>query len=395
MLDELSIVTRRLIFPNKIRDNFFLGNSPLLAYMRAKGMIRAFKGGTTIQQQFLFDAVQTDAYRAGSEFTPIRRQIIASNNFYPKFYVALLMDLLENLEVVQGDSSLNVANTLDVQVGAAISSLSARLGVMGYLHGQNVTAAGNFTATVEDRSLHINGMPEALNDGVTPGYDANVWTPYGGQSRSEVGRALNSIPRWMGEAGGGTRRLTYEELEAMYTGGYNGPTVGSQSPDLIITTKGVTAGIRAVLEGKQLVQAERDPYWGVIGGTRFQQALIVADEYAPGLRGADVGYGNFSTLNKSVVLPGAGAAYNAISPEFATVIPAAGTTLTVGDTMWALNSDSWLFDISASPLFSMGFSGWMTHPLTTRVIGRIHFAGNLRCLEPRLNRQGYGLQPVI
>ncbi len=395
MLDELSIVTRRLIFPNKIRDNFFLGNSPLLAYMRAKGMIRAFKGGTTIQQQFLFDAVQTDAYRAGSEFTPIRRQIIASNNFYPKFYVALLMDLLENLEVVQGDSSLNVANTLDVQVGAAISSLSARLGVMGYLHGQNVTAAGNFTATVEDRSLHINGMPEALNDGVTPGYDANVWTTYGGQSRSEVGRALNSIPRWMGEAGGGTRRLTYEELEAMYTGGYNGPTVGSQSPDLIITTKGVTAGIRAVLEGKQLVQAERDPYWGVIGGTRFQQALIVADEYAPGLRGADVGYGNFSTLNKSVVLPGAGAAYNAISPEFATVIPAAGTTLTVGDTMWALNSDSWLFDISASPLFSMGFSGWMTHPLTTRVIGRIHFAGNLRCLEPRLNRQGYGLQPVI
>lgn len=395
MLDELSIVTRRLIFPNKIRDNFFLGNSPLLAYMRAKGMIRAFKGGTTIQQQFLFDAVQTDAYRAGSEFTPIRRQIIASNNFYPKFYVALLMDLLENLEVVQGDSSLNVANTLDVQVGAAISSLSARLGVMGYLHGQNVTAAGNFTATVEDRSLHINGMPEALNDGVTPGYDANVWTTYGGQSRSEVGRALNSIPRWMGESGGGTRRLTYEELEAMYTGGYNGPTVGSQSPDLIITTKGVTAGIRAVLEGKQLVQAERDPYWGVIGGTRFQQALIVADEYAPGLRGADVGYGNFSTLNKSVVLPGAGAAYNAISPEFATTIPAAGTTLTVGDTMWALNSDSWLFDISASPLFSMGFSGWMTHPLTTRVIGRIHFAGNLRCLEPRLNRQGYGLQPVI
>ncbi len=395
MLDELSIVTRRLIFPNKIRDNFFLGNSPLLAYMRAKGMIRAFKGGTTIQQQFLFDAVQTDAYRAGSEFTPIRRQIIASNNFYPKFYVALLLDLLENLEVVQGDSSLNVANTLDVQVGAAISSLSARLGVMMYLHGQNVTSAGSFTATVEDRSLHINGMPEALNDGVTPGYDANVWTSYGGQSRSEVGRALNSIPRWMGDTNGGTKRLTYEELEALYTGGYNGPTVGSQSPDLIVTTKGVTAGIRSVLEGKQLVQSERDPYWGVIGGTKFQQALIVADEYAPGLRGADVGYGNFNTLNKSVVLPGAGAVYDAISPEFAFQKPAAGTTLTVGDTMWALNSDSWLFDISASPLFSMGFSGWMTHPLTTRVIGRIHFAGNARCLEPRLNRQGYGLQPVI
>lgn len=395
MLDELSIVTRRLIFPNKIRDNFFLGNSPLLAYMRAKGMIRAFKGGTTIQQQFLFDAVQTDAYRAGGEFTPIRRQIIASNNFYPKFYVALLMDLLENLEVTQGDSNLNIANTLDIQVGAAISSLSARLGVMMYQHGQNVTAAGSFTATVEDRSLHLNGMPEALNDGVTPGYDANIWTSYGGQSRSEVGRALNSIPRWMGDINGGTRRLTYEELEAIYTGGYNGPTVGSQSPDLIITTKGVTAGIRTVLEGKQLVQSERDPYWGVIGGTKFQQALIVADEYCPGLRGADVGYGNFNTLNKSVILPGAGAVYNAISPEFATTVPAAATTLTVGDTMWALNSDSWLFDISASPLFSMGFSGWMTHPLTTRVIGRIHFAGNARCLEPRLNRQGYGLQPVI
>jgi hypothetical protein len=174
-----------------------------------------------------------------------------------------------------------------------------------------------------------------------------------------------------------------------------GPTVGSQSPDLIVTTKGVTAGIRSVLEGKQLVQSERDPYWGVIGGTKFQQALIVADEYAPGLRGADVGYGNFNTLNKTVTLPGAGTAYDNISAEFAFQKPAASTVLTVGDTMWALNSDSWLFDISASPLFSMGFSGWMTHPLTTRVIGRIHFAGNARCFEPRLNRQGYGLQPVI
>lgn len=392
MLDELSIVTRRDIHPRTIRDNFFLKNSPLLAYIRAKGMIRSFAGGPTIQQQFLYDAVPAQAYEPGTLFNVTRKQLIASNNFYPKFSVALMMDTLENLEVAQGNNALNIANLLNVQVGSAVSSMSARLGVTLYYHGQNITSAGNFGATVEDRSIQINGFPEALNDGVTPGWDGNVWASYGGQLRSQVAGALNSVPRWMGNANGSVRRLTADELQAFYTGGVYGPTIGQERPDLLLTTKGVFASVRSVLTAQQpaLVQ-QKDPYWGIMGGIRFEDALIMVDEYCPGVQGRDVAYGNNSTVGRTVVLPGAGATYNAISTEFATTVPAASTTLQVGDLMVALNSSSWLFDVSASPLFSMGFSGWMQHPLTTDITGRIHFAGNLRCLEPRLNRIGYGL----
>lgn len=395
MLDEISIVTRRDIYPRTIRDTFFLKNSPLLAYIRAKGMIRSFAGGSTIQQQFLFDAVPSQAYEPGQQFTPNRRQLIASNNFFPKFSVALLMDTLENLEVVQGNNANNVANLLNIQVGSAISSMSARLGLTMYQHGQNVTGAGSFGATVEDRSTQLNGLVEALNDGVTPGFDANVWTSYGGQARSQVGSALNSTPRWMGNTNGSVRRLTADELYAFYTGGVNGPTIGQEQPDLLLTTKGVFAGIRTLLTGQQpALMQEKDPYWGIMGGIKFENALIMVDDYAPGVQGRDVAYGNNSTLGKTVTLPGAGATYDAIDPTFASTIPAASTALTVGDTMWALNSSSWLFDVSASPLFAMGFSGWAEHPLTTDITGRIHFAGNIRCLEPRLNRAGYGLDIV-
>lgn len=392
MLDELSIVTRRDIYPRTIRDNFFMKNSPLLAYIRGRGMIRSFQGGSTIQQQYLFDAVNSQAYEPGQSFVATRKQLIASNNFYPKFSVAILMDSLENLEVVQGSNPNNVANLLNVQVGSGIASISARLGLTMYYHGQNVTSAGSFGATIEDRSAQLNGLVEALNDGVTPGFDGNVWTSYGGQRRSEVGTALNSTPRWMGNPDGSVRRLTADELYAFYNGGQNGPTIGTVRPDLILITKGVNSSVRSLLVGQQpSMQQEKDPIWGLMGGIKFEDALIMVDDYAPGVQGRNVAYGNNSTLGKTVTLPGAGAVYNAISPEFASTLPAASTVLTVGDTIWALNSTSWLFDVAASPLFAMGFSGWAEHPLSTDITGRIHFAGNIRCLEPRLNRAGYGL----
>ncbi len=395
MLNELSIVTRREIYPTSIRDNFFLGKSPVLSYARMKGLIRAFRGGTTIQQQFLFEAPDSAAYRPGQEFTATRRQIIASNNFFPKFYYSILMDQLENLEVVQANDALNIARLLDIQVSAGISGIGARLSTLMYKHGQNVTSAGNFSVSptnIEDRSLEFNGFPEMFNDGATPGPDGNVWSNYGGQPRSQVGGALNAVPRWMGTTTGATKKLTLDELYAFYTGGQQGPVIGSVMPDLILVSKGVHAGIRVIIAGQQpLIGQDRDPIWGIVSGVKFEQALIVADEYLPNIMGRDTSYGNNSTAGKTIQLPGAGAAYNAISSEFATTKPAASATLNVGDYIVALNSDTLIFDVAASPLFSMGFSGWMNHPLTTTVIGRIHFAGNVRCVEPRLNRIGYGL----
>ena len=174
-------------------------------------------------------------------------------------------------------------------------------------------------------------------------------------------------------------------------GGSAGPMMAGRQPDLVLMTKSTCAGIETVLEGKHTIQSATDPYWGTYGGIKFGNALLTVDEYMPSVFGQDTIYGNYSTAGKLVTLPGVGAAYNAISNEFAATKPAFSTALQVGEMIAALNSDSWIFDLSASPLFSMGFTGWLTSQLSTRVVGRVHLAGNMRCLEPRLNRLGYGL----
>ena len=377
MLDQLNIITRREIMPDKIRDNFFLGASALLAYMRAKGMVRDFRGGSQMQTQFLKNGILTDAYAPGDEFTPIRRQLIASTFFEPKFYYGLIVEFLEYLEVFN-KGPLAVASLLDIDMGAAVNSMTARLSVMAYLNGQGT------------RSKHINGFPEALSDGNSPDYQGNTYTSYGGQLRSEVGNALNSTPYFVGGADGSLQQITYKDLIDTYVS----CKIGANEPDLGLTTKAVWARILEILENKiQYMAMTKDPYWGTIGGIKFQNALIALDEYCPSaIYGQNAEYGNFSTAGTTSAMPAAGAQYNAIPATFAKVKPAASTTLQVGETFWWLNSGTWLYDMSDSPLYGMGFTGFIPSPVTTRVVGRVHFAGNQRCLEPRLNKALYGIQ---
>lgn len=380
MLDELNIVTRREIMPDKIRDNFYLGGSAWLAYARAKAMIRDFRGGSYMQTQFLKNGIPTDAYVPGDEFTPIRRQLIASTAFEPKFYYGLIVEFLEYLEVFN-KGELAVASLLNIDMGAAVNSMTARLSVMSYLNGQN-TSAGN-------RSKHINGFPEAYNDGVTPGYDGQIYTSYGGQLRSEVGNALNSTPYFVGNADGSLAPLAYKDLIDTWIT----RKIGANEPDLGLTTKAVFARILEILENKQTLQMTKDPYWGLYGGIKFQNAMIVMDEYCPSaVYGQDSEYGDFSTVGATVTMPSAGAAYDAIPASFAKVKPAANTVLQVGETFWWHNSGTWIYDMSDSPLYGMGFTGFIPSPVTTRVVGRVHFAGNQRNLEPRLGGQLYGIQ---
>ena len=61
-----------------------------------------------------------------------------------------------------------------------------------FRHGQ---ASGNGVS--DNRLASINGMSEALNDGVTPSWDSNVFPTYGGQTRNgAIGASLNSTPIW-------------------------------------------------------------------------------------------------------------------------------------------------------------------------------------------------------
>jgi len=375
MLDELNITTLKEMYPLVVQDNFFL-NAPFLAYLRGQGAFVPFGGGATIQQTFLWRGLQNDAYSPGEDFTPVRRQILASANFNPKFYVALIVEYLEDLEVFNVGPNA-IFSIIETDLAAAMSSLTSRISVMFSQNGQ--TAA---------RAKHLNGWPEAINDGVFPSWDNNIYTSYGGQARSEVGNAYNSTPRFLGNADGSMGKMDYKELNT----GYMDVNIGMEQPDIGVGNKAIVAHIEELMEPKQRIAQEADPYFGVHTGIRFKNAIIFKDDLWLSARyGQNTEYGNFSTTDLFVDAPTAAASASTLN-NWARQVITAGTDCYVGEVFNWFNTRMWKVRVSNSPLFGFGFTGFLPSQINTRVVGRIHAALNVQCVGPRYQKQYYGHQ---
>jgi hypothetical protein len=372
MLDELNITTLKEMYPLVVQDNFFL-NAPFLAYLRGQGAFVPFGGGAFIQQTFLWRGLQTDAYTPGQDFNPVRRQILASANFAPKFYVALIVEYLEDLEVFNVGPNA-IFSIIETDLAAAMSSLTSRIGVM-------IGKSG-----VGARIQHLNGWVEAMNDGVFPSYDNNIYTSYGTQLRSEVGNAYNSTPRFLGNADGSMGKMDYKELNR----GYMDCNIGMAAPDIGVGNKAIIAHIEELMEPKQRIAQEADPYFGVHTGIRFKNAIIFKDDLWPSaVYGQNAEYGDFDTEGDFVDAPAAAASAATLN-NWARQTIAEGTNCYVGEVFNWFNTRYWKVRVSNSPLFGFGFTGFLPSQINTRVVGRIHAALNLQCTAPRLQKQYYG-----
>jgi hypothetical protein len=374
VLDELNVTTLKEIMPTVAQDNYFLG-APFLMALRAKQRFQPFNGGTEMQTNFLFRGLPTQAYGQGQEFTAVKRQILASISHVPKFYVGLITEFLEDLEVFNTGPNA-VLSIIENDLAALFMSLTSRIAVEIQKHGQNRGAG------VLDRSLSINGIPEALNDGVAPGPDGLVYTTYGGQLRSEVGSALNSTPIYLGKADGSTGKLDFLRLMQ----GYTECCIGNAEPDMFSCTKAIWSHMYNLMEAKQRVEMVRDPYYGVTGVIKFMNMSIMKDDLALSARYGqnNADYGDFRTSTFTMPAGTQAASYSDTPPT------ASSATVTPGEVAYMLNTDTWDIRIKNSRLFGGGFTGFMPSPTNTRVIGRTHLAINLRCRAPRLNKLYYG-----
>lgn len=373
MLDELNLTTLKEIAPTVAQDNYFLG-APFLMALRAKGRFIPFNGGAEMQTNFLFRGLPTQAYAQGAEFNPVKRQILASISHVPKYYVGLITEFLEDLEVLN-TGPLAVFSIIENDLAALYMSLTSRIAIEIQKNGQNL-GAGSL-----DRSLAMNGMVEALNDGVAPGFDGNVYSSYGGQSRSEVGSALNSVPKYLGKANGATGKIDFIRIMEAYTE----CCIGSAEPDMFIGTKAIWSHIYHLMESKQRVEMVKDPYFGVQGAIKFMNMVIMKDDLLLSARygQSNSDYGDFTT--STFTMPS-----GTMAASFSDTPPSSGTTVTVGETAYMLNTNTWDIRIKNSRLFGGGFTGFMPSPTNTRVVGRTHLAINLRCRAPRLNKLFYG-----
>jgi hypothetical protein len=135
-----------------------------------------------------------------------------------------------------------------------------------YRHGQNITGS--------NRSIFINGITEALNDGVNPSWDGNVFTTYGGQARNAaIGNVLNSVPIWVGDQAGNTGQISYKVLVEAYLNCV-------QRPDIGLCNKALYAYLLERQEPKQRFETQQDVSIGM-SGLRLLDAMIFEDKLAP------------------------------------------------------------------------------------------------------------------
>jgi hypothetical protein len=181
----------------------------------------------------------------------------------------------ENLEEIQvrNRGAAAVFSLINARMKGAMMTINTIIAIASQRHGQSSGGAIS-----DSRSKHINGWAEALNDGVTSSWDGNEFVTYGGQSRtdSSVDSALNSIPQWLGTAGGATADISYSALE----NGYQDASFGQVSPDIGVTSKRGIARIKNRLQAQQIFRQETDPMYG-FEGIRFNRAFIMKDDYWP------------------------------------------------------------------------------------------------------------------
>jgi hypothetical protein len=364
ILDEVNAITQFFLYPQAIEDEFFR-NSPFTAYLRSHSMA-TFTGGSDMRFAFTYAPLIGGAYSQGETFNVTKPQTLTAAQFQPKFYYTNITEYLEQIRVINvGDAAK--FSLVEADLKQAMNTISAIIAIALHRDGQSAA-----------RIRQLNGWNEAFNDGVNPDWTGNVWTTYGGQTRNgAIGAALNSTPRWAGDAAGNAAPITYQLLEETY----QDATRGGVEPNLGVGNKRVYAGIKNRIQPAQRFNQERDPYFGV-SGMRMNNAMILKDDYFPSLRyGANNSLGNY--LTSTFATPA--------TITSASGLPAAGTTVTVGEVFNWFNTTKHVLYYAADPLFGFGFTGFKQEIDNTRVAGQILAMVNHKCTAPWSGISIYGL----
>lgn len=327
--DQLSATTLMELRDDVLFDNFFV-DCPWQRKMRALGALENFDGGLGMQTPFMFDRVNGGAYLPGSDVTVVQKNLLGATVFQPKAYKEDVPLNLFQTNVIQGSGPAVKVKIVDVYMTNAVQALNTDIAIDFYRHGQNISGS--------NRILFINGLSEALNDGINPSWDGNVFTTYGGQLRNgAIGNVLNSIPTWIGDQAGNTGQASYKVLLEAY---YN----CKQAPDTGLCNKALFSYLQERQEPKQRFEEIRDISIGVTG-LKIMDGTIFLDKLAPSTK-----YGT--------ILP------SGLS-QTTSIKPAAFTTPTLSATQRAISNFPSVTSVNpGEPFFWLRVKGWKIRPAT-------------------------------
>jgi len=372
--DMISATTLADLRDDVLYDCFFV-DTAWQRKMRVSGSLDEFLGGSVMQTPFQFNRVNGGAIAPGSDIAVEQVQILAATAFVPKEYVEQVPLNLFQTNVIQGSGPAVKVKLVDAYMTNAVQSLNTDIAIDFYRHGQNISGS--------NRSIFMNGISEALNDGINPSWDGNVFTTYGGQSRNGVvGNVLNAVPIWCGTQTGATGQITYKVLVEAYLNCV-------QRPDIGLCNKALYAYLLERQEPKQRFQEETDVSIG-FSGLKLLDAMIFEDKLAPSTKYGQLLPSNLSQTTSikpsTFTSPVLTAAQVAVSN-----FPTAATTINPGEPFFWLRVKGWKMRPSADPEYNFNF----TPPIRSQtnadlIVMFLKAALNAYTTSPRDNSQILG-----
>lgn len=358
-----------------VYDNFFV-DTAWMRKMRVSGALDEFLGGTIMQTPFMYDRVNGGALAPGSDVAVVQKQILAATAFVPKEYVEQVPLNLFQTNVIQGGGPAVKVKLVDAYMTNAVQALNTDIAIDFYRHGQSITGS--------NRLIYVNGLTEALNDGINPSWDGNVFTTYGGQLRNgAITNTINSIPIWAGNQLGGTGQVTYKLLAEAYLNCV-------QRPDIGICNKALYAYLLERQEPKQRFEMQQDVSIGM-SGLKLLDAMIFEDKLAPSTKYGQIlpsGLSQTTSIQPSTfTMPNLSATQTAIS-NFPT---GGGQTITPGEVFFWLRVKGFKIRPSNDPEYDFNF----TPPIRSQtnpdlIVMFLKAALNIYTTSPRDNSQVFG-----
>lgn len=345
-LDDVNTTTTKVIMPGVVDGYFKAG--PFIAMAKAR-FTRKWTG-PQIQENFMYKPMKGGAYAKGGTFDISKRQTRTGLLFSPRYYQVNVTQFLEDLEVELAGPTA-AFSTIRTDMQQAALTMSAILEIAAFRHGQNISAANN-------RSLEINGLEEALSDGVQASWGGVTFPSYGGQTRADVAPALTT-PTGVVASPNVAGPISYRILRHSYFS----CVLGNEAPTVGLTTNRCMGYISENFLPHQIIDTTQPEIaWP---GLKFDKATIMMSQYCPGADGVDdPDLGN----------------YNAAAETF--------HWLNFGPQ----GDDAYIrLYIAQSSKFAFGFTGFKGARDDNQVSGQLLFGGNMTVRALRLSRSLYGI----
>jgi hypothetical protein len=367
--------------------------------MRASGAYDPFSGGAAMQIPQLYQGAQGGAIFPGQDVTVNRVQMITAGLFQPKLYEKHILVEEFSLEVLNSGPEAKVS-ILEAYLNQMQEGIDFQLEGDMFRHGQ---AAGNGVS--DDRLASINGISEAVNDGVTPSWDGNVFPTYSSQARNgAIQASMNSTPVWLGDASGNPAPPNYQELLKTYKLAIGRPTLG------VTSWIGYTA-IASAFQRQQRYETRDDQNinWS---GIKFEDSTIFDDDIVPSSNPKQSIAGLFQSPDGTAPAPGAiqtgqftltqamlGNQGTSQLPNLGftsnatPLLPGGLNQIVVGEPLFWLDVDSWKYRPANTGTFNYHMMDPIRYPQNPTLYTQfLRHALNFYTPTPRRHVQCYGIR---